>query len=144
MAHLTCHECGKSYNYATEESCPKCGAYNSPKGGSSTQLEGELLSRFGSARANQQRGTQTPPQGRPPQARTPQHPLQPDRRMPPPNQRPHQPNPTTPRTGAWEPGEKTPATKKPATLASIIKTIVIIFILINIAFPALIAMFALT
>lgn len=46
MRKLTCQSCGRSYDYDKDDLCPKCGCFNSPRDGSSTKLERDLLSRF--------------------------------------------------------------------------------------------------
>lgn len=39
---IKCESCGARYNYAQDETCPKCGAYNSPHGGTHTCTVEEL------------------------------------------------------------------------------------------------------
>jgi len=31
VVHLVCEECGKRYDYAVDDFCPRCGAFNPPK-----------------------------------------------------------------------------------------------------------------
>lgn len=61
MRRVTCKDCHRSYDYDKDDFCPKCGSYNPPKDFGSTKLEQDLLSRFGTARANQTRGGNQPP-----------------------------------------------------------------------------------
>ena len=43
MRKVTCHECGKRYDYDNDGFCPACGAFNSPPASSHIDADGNVV-----------------------------------------------------------------------------------------------------
>ena len=43
MRKVRCYECGKTYDYDTDDFCPKCGAFNQPPKSTTIDANGAVI-----------------------------------------------------------------------------------------------------
>ena len=43
MRKVRCYECGKTYDYDTDDFCPKCGAFNQPPKSTAIDADGSVI-----------------------------------------------------------------------------------------------------
>ena len=51
MRKVRCYECGKTYDYDTDDFCPKCGAFNQPPKSTTIDANGAVIRVDGNASA---------------------------------------------------------------------------------------------